>query len=192
MSTTRIETSGYKDYREYSQKNDFSHDLGLAVLPVAGRTAAHRVIRLHGGMATRTVKWRAQRDGRPPLIPAAIDSRADTLLHTVVRPSLPVMNGGGGFDWAVEGEYTFVQNSPREAGTHTFPVGEYPFTVHPSFAAGTALISGPAGEYYTGTDPFNTLMEYVAAKLERSPNPDWTWPLLALPSIFSSDHLIGG
>lgn len=191
----RLEQGGHQDYKGFAQKNDFQHDLGLVVLPVASRTAAHRVIRLHGGYATRRVTWRADRTGRPPIIPAAADTEGDKLLSASVVPRLPVpMRGEAGYEWSVSGEYVYVQNTPRVAGETTFPVGNYPFVVEPAASVAEDIARPFVQQHYVGApagERFPTFIEYVAGRTDLR-DPEWIWPFLALPSKFTSTHIIGG
>lgn len=195
MADERLEVVGVQDYTSYAQQHQFSHDLGVVPIPVASRTAGHKVIRLHGGMATRKVDWVAGRAGRPPVIPAAGDTEGDTLLSSTVVPHLPVMqSGAAGYNWRVTGSYLYVQNDPRVAGTDPFPVGNYPFEVEPAASVARDVLDPYVETYYINATEgrrFPTLIEQVANDLDMS-QPMWTWPILALPSRFTSTHIIGG
>ena len=188
----RIEAVGAGDYKRFDQKNDFALDKGLVVLPIARRTSGHRVIRLHGGYAKRTVRWAASRTGRPPLIPAANDTTGDTLLSASFVPSLPTPNPDGpGYDWSCRGEYVYVQGTARVPGENAFPVGQYPFLHAAAAEAAEALGSQYVQSSYVsgGFEPF---IEQMATITRIDGDGLWIWPFLAMPSAFSSTHLIGG
>lgn len=184
------EAGGYNDYQRFDQNNHYTYDSGLVALPVAGPTPAVRVIRLHGGYGTRTLNYAMARDGRPPVIPAMIDTPNDTFLSGDVAFGLP---GSGqtsqGYNWSVTGEYTFIQLTPRIVGENTFPVGVYP---------GAQVTQDLGADGQGGADtvpPYEsmTLPEWeafwtpIASAAEANPlNSDWTWPYLAFPPIYSS------
>lgn len=187
--TLRLESSNFGDYKHIEQDNDFTYDSGVAVCPVATRTAAHKIIRLHGGIGFRITRWSASRDGRPPIIPAYGNAGSDRILSATVTPSLPVIDPtNSAYNWTVSGEYIYVQNSPRLAGYNTFPVGQYPFPVLPQMNMASAMLE-PYFAYYTGADPMQNLVETAAADIKFK--QQYTWPILALPSVFSSTHIIG-
>jgi hypothetical protein len=184
-------------YAGYHAKNDYSHDLGVVVMPVASATPAHRLIRLHGGVGYRTVRWEARRVGAPPTIPAAGDTGGDTLLATHVVPHLPVPDTAGGYDWIVGGEYTFVQNAPRVAGVNAFPAGEHPFqTVQSKIATnivgsyGRSILSQAQGELTVAV--VDRFTEYMTGQSYRGADGVPVWPLTVLPAAASSTHIIGG
>lgn len=182
-------------YRDYSQDHVYSHDHGLVVLPVAGRAAGHRVIRLHGGIATRTVNWSASRGGRPPLIPAAADTNGDTLLSSTIVPTLPRVNAQArSYDWSVSGTYVYVQNTPRVPGVNAFPAGNHPYAVLPQAAlAAGELPSNLMTPGYSGNRA-DAQTEYLTGQGGHNPeNAGYTsWPLTVLPAAYSSTHIIGG
>lgn len=188
--TYRTDTTDAGDYKSIDQENSFEFDAGLAVCPVSTRTAAHKIIRLHGGIGLRRTTWHASRQGRPPIIPAYGNAGNDTILTSVVTPTLPTPNVTmGGYDWSVSGQNTYVQGLPRLAGYTTFPVGDYPFPVLPNLNM-AGITATPYLDQYQGADPFANLIEAIAADTEYIGS--YTWPFLALPSVFSSTHLIGG
>jgi hypothetical protein len=188
-----------KTYKRQEQTTEYSHDPGLVALPVASRASAHRLIRLHGGIGKRRVKWRMDREGAPPYIPAARNlSDGDVLLSSTVTPSLPRPNPTvNGFDWSVEGEYVFVQARPRLAGRHTFPAGNHAFIVQPQakFAAKkvesvlTGVYSDPN---IAAEDKIDSVMNFAATYATIGPDGTIEWPFTILPAEASSTHIIGG
>lgn len=180
-------------HTEYKQDNDYTYDSGLVVMPVLGLTPKHRVIRLHSGVGMRTVTWRASRTGAPPIIPAAVDTDGDKLLGTVVTPVLPAPNEQAkGYNWLVTGEYTFVQTTPRIAGTNAFPTGNYPYIVSPQCDVGADLIGSQAASIIRnnpGTDVTDQITELAVQRAPVS-NGVVTWPFTVLPAAASSTHLI--
>lgn len=188
--TERVDAIETTDYKNHQVENKFVGDDGLVVLPVASRTPAFRLIRLHGGYGTRHVRWKTTREGKPPIIPAATDTAEDKLLSATVVTELPRVNNSGGYDWTVGGEYRYVQLVSRRPGYSALPVGNYPFVVEPQATRAAELIR-PVASAYAGDLPFQALI----AKAQGLPvvsGGSITWPLLALPAVLSSTHIIGG
>lgn len=190
---SRIDTES-ASYMEYGAKNDYHNNRGLIVCPVAGRTAGHRVIQLHGGFGTRTVRWKAKRAGAPPVIPAAANTAGDTLLSEHVMPFQPIPDEKGGYDWLVTGEYTFVQNAPRVAGINAFPAGEFPFMTPQGRIA--EQIVGLYGASIISQTPLtrevvDLFTEYATTQTYRTEGVP-VWPFTVLPAAASSTHIIGG
>jgi hypothetical protein len=172
------------DYVAYGQDHQYKSCAGVVQVPVASRTAAHRLIRLHGGFGTRTVKWSASRYGKPPVIPRP-ESADDVLLATSVTPALPRPNeAAGGFDWTVSGEYVFAQVTPRVPGTHALPVGKYPFELPAQDTAARAL-SRSVSQVTANSYTFNSYYTLLGNRLVNIGSGSYIWPFLALPPAFS-------
>lgn len=194
---TRLDESGYGDYTDSSQEHSFRSEGGLVAMPLAQREPGHKIIRIHGGIGYRTVAWRYARSGKPPIIPAAVDTTGDTLLNTVVSPLLPVPNPiASGYDWVVSGTYEYVQDVPRQAGYDTFPVGSHPYPVLPQDNLARAYVRNHLQDYFDAlddgdpaTNPFDVL--YTAVSHDLTFAGTFSWPFRALPPVFSSDHMIG-
>lgn len=188
--------SSYSAGREYRQEHHFSHERGVVVLPLAARVPAHRKIRLHGGYGLRKVKWRTERVGSPPMIPAAVDTATDTILCETVVPHLPQPNAQhNGFNWVVEGEYVFVQNTPRVAGENAFPTGYYPFLVEPQSSSISAVFGSYARSLYSSitsddVDKLELLTEYIFNRTSRKEDGTMFWPFTVHPAGMTSTHLI--
>lgn len=181
-----IEKAGFQDYEQYGQEHEFTHIGGVVQLPVASRTADHRLIRLHGGYGKRTVRWKAKRNGRPPVIPVASGLTDDTLLNATVMPMLPRPNeNAGGFDWCVSGTYEYAQNAPRIVGTDAFPVGGFPFALPIQEA-----VAGQLGQTQSPSQNFSTYYNAVGASIVDPVTGAYIWPFLALPTAFTSEGLI--
>lgn len=181
------EQTGHQDYNEYNQWHEYTQVPGVMQVPVASRTSAHRLIRLHGGYGTRIVKWRASRFGRPPVIPAAAGTTDDTLLGTTVTPTLPSPNEqAGGFDWSVSGEYRYAQNEERVPGTDAFPVGQHPF-VNP---IQEQIATGLTTQISVSPSDFNAFYTAVGTAVYDAATGAYLWPFLALAPAFSSEDLI--
>lgn len=190
MPTDFQETSGYTDYTNYEQDSSYTYDTGLLALPVAGSESAVKVIRLHGGYGTRTLKYDMARKGRPPIVPTMIDTPNDTFLGGTITTELPT--GGQtslGYKWHVAGDYTFVQTTPRIVGLNTFPVGIYPGPMIPQDIGA----QGQGGSMAVPPFESQTLENYdnfwngIAASTVDISTAGWTWPFLAFPPIFSTD-----
>ncbi len=183
---TSVESAGFGDYTGYDQTHEFVTVPGVVQVPVASRSAAHRLIRLHGGYGKRITRFAASRFGRPPVMPAAADTNGDTLLGTTVIPSLPRPNNqANGYDWKVSGEYTFAQNAPRVPGVDTFPVGSHPYAL-PAQQTMAILLSQPSEQQSTFTGFYTD----IATNVVDLDTGFFLWPFLALPSVFFSEALV--
>lgn len=191
----RVDPDG-GSYRGLHQWHKYTNVRGLIVLPVASTDSQHVVIRLHGGYGTRTVRWDHRRLGMPPMIPAAADTDGDTILSETVMPHLPQHNPQNHqYDWRVEGEYTYVQNSTRIAGQNAFPAGNHPYLVLPQANAAQSVVAVLSEtDLNTVPNPADYITETAIANLPTADNADGTmqWPLTMLPAALTSTHIIGG
>ncbi len=191
----RVEGQHVAGYDRSEQDHSYEYDSGVVVLPIARRTTGHRIIRLHGGVGKRIVRWDSARRGNPPIVPTMADTSGDTFIHGSITPSLPAPSDDArGYDWRVRGEYVFVQNVPRISGTHAFPVGQHPF-VCPDQAAQARANSAGAGQAYTDAvaaqeDPVQAAVQTVQGAVRINRDGSYTWAFLALPAIFASDHIL--
>jgi hypothetical protein len=184
-----MQGAGGSSYGQYTQDHSYETDPGV--------TSAHRVIRLHGGLAMRRVKWTATRTGKPPIIPTPVSTNSDRIIAHSVTTSLPTPNTQTlGYDWAVNGEYLYVQATPRIAGTHTLPTGGYPFPMGAVDSVASAIISSKIGNYTTPTvgaiNPIDSLMTAIgedAAHVDHDEDK-YLWPFTSLPKSFTSDRIL--
>lgn len=187
--------AGAPSYTKYEQEHEYHYDNGLIALPVAGTTAKHRIIKLHGGIGTRIVKWHAQRRGKPPVIPNMDDLDYDTFLGGTVTPTLPTPDPQGiGFFWVVSGEYSYVQTRPRIAGNNTFPTGQYPFPVAPNDTIAGQLISQNISDFNDADPATENPYDKLAQKLGEAVNHDnerYLWPFTVLAPQFTSPSVLG-
>lgn len=185
-------------YNEYSQDHEYTYKSGLAVMPVLGATPAHRVLRLHSGFGMRRVSWSAGRTGSPPMLPAMANTSGDTFLGGRVTPVLPNPNEpAAGYNWAVTGEYLYVQNSPRIVGENAFPTGNYPFVVSPQARVASELIGNDVVALVNATspsvDPTDAVSELISEAVREnfvSGTGVVTWPFTLIPAVASSTHII--
>ncbi len=195
---TRTENVGTGGYRAADQRNTFEYDTGVIAVPLAGREAAHRLIRLHGGIGHRTMRYRFVREGKPPIVPTFEDTSGDTFLGGSISPACPMPSATGtDYDWIVEGVHEYVQNAPRIVGEDAIPVGQHPFTDlgqaqkaldHARYAPsaiGAYLSSSPA----PNRTKFHHFIEAVAEATPVVVGGEYSWPLLGLPTIFTSSHI---
>lgn len=187
---------GSASYTGIQQDHGYETDLGYSIMPVAGRTPKFRRIRLHGGLGFRRVRWKASRSGVPPVIPTPTDVSNDLIVSYTVIPSLPKANpNSGGYNWTVEGEYLYVQVSPRTPGTETLPTGGYPFPIAPMDNMASEIISPIVKQLAAAGTPVANIPDLAirAAGLgvDNAGN-EFTWPFTALAPIFTSSNLIGG
>lgn len=179
-------------YKDYSQDHAYEHDTGLIVLPVGSREPKHRVIRLHGGVGIRRVKWSASRTGKPPIIPKAEDLAADTILSSSVSAALPTpLPQSGQYLFSLSGEYTYVQESPRVAGTNAFPTGVYPYTLNPHDAIASAAVGGLLAHRSAPTTvaDFDAAVTIVDTAVRYGRGTHFSWPLTVIPASFSAPTL---
>jgi hypothetical protein len=194
---TRTETRNLVGYRAADQTHDFQLNRGIIQVPVASRTAAMRLIRLHGGTGQRVVSFRFVRQGKPPVLPIMADTSGDTLLAARVSPATPTPSAtGSGLDWSVEGEYIYAQNTPRVVGTNPIPVGQLPYsdpglTAEAANATPPSLINSYVLNYSQSPSyAYNALIEGLAAATTINALGDYVWPFFAIPTVFSSSHII--
>ena len=193
----QIEAATTQDYSDYAQDSTYEYDSGLLALPVAGPTAAVKVIRLHGGFGLRHLNFNAAREGRPPVIPPMQNTvgGTDTFLSGSFATALPVpIPNASGYSWGMSGDYTFVQLTPRVVGTDTFPVGSYPFSCQTQdLAALTSVgsVAVPPFLPYATTAAYNGFWNAnVATAGVNLSTGNWSWPFLAYPPVFSSSVLL--
>lgn len=183
-------------YGGHEQHNEFTQNTGLVVCPLARRTPGHRVIRLHGGYGMRRVKWSSARRGQPPLIPQAADLNGDTLLSATVVAELPRPNPAArGYDWSAYGEYVFVQDDMRVAGTDALPVGDYPFLVEAATYTSQQYGAGAYTVWSTSAKDkaaYNSLISTLFGAVTADNDGNLIWPYMAIAPQFSSNHLFGG
>jgi hypothetical protein len=192
-------------YRKYDIAQDYQYDSGLVLMPVAGRTAAHRLIRLHGGVGVRKVDFTARRSGKPPIVPSMADVGDDTFLsggittHTV-QPN-PMT---GGYDWTVEGSYTYAQGKPRIAGTNTVYASGVPYPTEVDVSASS--LAGPYLAAYTtpnealvldlenptNGERIDSFAQAVAGGTVDHITEEYTWPFTFLTPHFTNAFILGG
>ncbi len=195
--TTRTESANLVGYRAADQTHAFDYQRGVVQLPVAARTPATRLIRLHGGMGQRIVSFRFVREGKPPIIPTMADTSGDTILAARVSPATPTPSSTGkGMDWVVTGEYVYAQNDPRIVGTHAIPVGQLPYTdqtllAEAENAAPPSVVNAYAINVLVNPAlAFQTFVQNLAGSTTVNALGDYSWPFFAIPIAFSSDHII--
>lgn len=189
--------TGLGSYRDYDMEQSYEYDTGVIAVPLAGAVPGMRKVRLHGGYGLRVAQWKAQRAGKPPIIPSMADTTGDTFLAGSVNMSLPRGNPeASGYNWDVSGTYTYIQLTPRRVGQVTFSAGGYPYPIggvdqlaqdigKPGFDAAAAAEAA-------GTDPVDAFGKAVQPTEQDRANDTYLWPFTVLPPGFTNDHLIGG
>lgn len=185
-------------YSEYSQDHEYTYQSGLAVMPVLGNSPRHRVLRLHSGLGMRRVSWSTARRGQPPMLPAMSDTAGDTFIGGRVTPVLPNPNEpAAGYNWAVTGEYVYVQNNPRIVGENALPTGNYPFVVSPQARIASDLIGDDVVALVNATSPSVDPTDAVSELISDAVNENFvsgtgvvTWPFTIIPAVASSTHII--
>jgi len=184
----RLDIGGAGAYQQSDQAHEYTYDPGIVPVPVAGRTAAHRLIRLHGGIGTRTINWTTARLNRPPYIPTMADTSGDTFIGGSVVPSLPTPSASkpGHYNWQVSGSYTYVQNTPRVVGTDALPVGQHPFPT----PAPAGYVPSAVAQLDMTTATLNEIANALVGSVKVDPTGDFAWPFLMIPAQFTSDHIL--
>lgn len=175
-------------YEEYTQDHEYTHDSGLVVLPVASRTPAHKVIRLHGGVGMRIVKWKAARAGKPPVVPRPVNTAGDTVLGSVVHAQLPAPQvQAGNYLFRMNGTYTYVQDVPRIVGENALPTGCHPYQVQPmdAMASGYVLPVMSQFEPPETTTEFDTMIAAIDDAVRQGRGTEFSWPLTVIPASFN-------
>lgn len=179
-------------YSEYAQDHNFEYDDGLVVMPLAQSTPGHRLIRIHGGVGMRVVRWKAERVGQPPTAPAHANTLGDTILSSSVHAALPLPQPQSGtYLFKMWGEYRYVQNEPRIVGTNSLPTGAHPYPVEPM----DSMAQAAAGSTSTSAAPLDTLAAYDA-EVNRitdriATGGTFSWPITVIPAYFTA-HTIAG
>lgn len=187
--------TGAGSYEDYRQTHDYQHDLGVIPLPLAQREAGFRLIRLHGGMGLRKVKWTAVKEGTPPRIPTATNTGYDTLVESSVVAHLPRVNlQTGTYTFTLTGEYLYVQNAPRQAGVHALPTAAYPFPVELADKRAAALAPRTiAGINQIGGSSDNPINAIANAAVDEMYGPGQypAWPFTFIPAQFAATTIVG-
>lgn len=199
-TTDREAVVGAGAYNRYQQDHSYSTDTGLLVLPLSSKKPDFKIIRLHGGIQTRTVDWVACRQGKPPIIPSAVDTEFDKYLGGTVTVGLPVPNKQqNGYNWTVSGSYLYVEAAPRVPGVNTLPTGNAPYATEPMDSTANAGYLANAAAITAG---FQALADAPAAADPVAPidvvgqavsggvdhlNDQYIWPYTFFPPIFSTD-----
>jgi len=120
--------SQIESYRKATNESKYSRDEGLLVLPVMGPAGTPpTVLRMHGGVGFRKVRWEAEKLGAPPLIPAFTSTSNDTIMFSDLYLSTPKVSGSQvQYLYEAHGEYTFVQNVTRGVDSN-FQTGNMPY-----------------------------------------------------------------
>lgn len=197
MANDHYEGAGSGSYGPLRSDQSYEYDSGIVALPLAGATPAHRLIRLHGGFGRRTVSWSASRAGKPPIVPSMANTQGDVFLGGSMETALPVPNPQvGGYNWSVSGVYTFVQTTPRKAGTDTFSAGAYPYPMSPTDQLAQQCTTPEAIAATIAATPAsaktNAFGLAVSPDKEEHRNDTYLWPFTLLPPVFTNDYLIGG
>jgi hypothetical protein len=180
-------------YDEEVERHSHEYDSGLVVMPVASRTAAHRIVRTHGGMSMRRVEFRTARTGRPPVIPRAVNGTNDTLLHATAAPLRPVPSGAGGnLRFMVSGEYLFVASDPRVPGVNSLPTGAYPHPLpHVESVAKATFRNFQPGDVTTVAEYDAAVSAAIAVAEANIGRLTYSWPLSVYPAAFSLPTIEG-
>lgn len=117
-------------YVKYKADTAHSYDPGVLVLPVASEAAMSVHVRIHGGQGRRTVTYDIRKQGNPPVAPSPSLVIGDEYLTgaTVTVPTAVPNPQTGGYDWTLQGEYTYVDTGRgRLPGRDLLPAVGYPF-----------------------------------------------------------------
>jgi hypothetical protein len=148
-------TTGVLDAQTSQYENDFnvsgySSDLGFLPMAVMGPAGTPpTVIRMHGGIASRNVKWAYKKRGTPPVIPAMQNTPSgDILLATDLAFPVPAIAGDeNSYDYVASGEYEYVQSVTRGANSN-FQTGRKPYQ---SGIVAASIAAANTGRFVAGT-----------------------------------------
>lgn len=188
------QASSIARYEDYTQDHKYDFDSGVIVLARAGRTAGHRRIRIHGGVGSRIVRWKASRTGRPPVAPAHMDTINDRLLSSSVVAALPVAQPQSGtLLFTLEGEYRYVQTTPRLLGQNALPTGSHPYPIEPIDGAAEQKIASALSQATTITTvaQFDAAMTLVTNAVVNSGATEYNWPITVIPTYFTGQTIAG-
>jgi len=180
-------------YKSEEETHSHEYDSGLLVMPVASRTPGHRVVRTHGGISLRRVKFHLLRSDRPPVIPQP-STQCDTLLTARVVPYRPLADGANGaLVFRVAGEYLFVAEAPRVPGVNSLPTGASPYPLGPSDLAAQNLFAGAqAPDTITTVAGYDAVVSDLLAKaVANAGKLGYSWPLTVYPAAYSLPTLEG-
>ncbi len=187
------------------QNNTYTFEPGTCVLPVAEDPPTDPellktwspvdVIKLHAPYRVRRVSYKTLKQNNPPVIPKPQDTGAFVFLSGAVSVGTILNQSFTNFDWAVSGEYVYVENcvSRIEDGL-ILGIGPYQWFVTPANALqyGTPSMSSLVGAVaQAGLAPL------VGLQMSGQISPDsgaWGYnePSFFPGRFFSSDLLNGG
>jgi hypothetical protein len=186
-------------YSGYTQDHTYNYDPGVVAAPLASALPQVRLIRLHGGFQTRKVDWTASRNGKPPVIPAAVDTVYDKLVGAVAVVGLPVPNrDAAGYNWNLSGSYLYVGAAPRIPGVHALPTGSHPYPVEPQNSLAQERAANMSSEIEAAAEAIanaaeddtpKSITDAVSALLatDNQLGVDQPWPFTFFDPIFSTD-----
>jgi hypothetical protein len=208
-----------EDYTGYRQETTYEYDPGVFILPVASTTEKPpKIVRVHGGLGRRVVKFAASKKGTPPVLPAATDTDRDTLVGSTVVVPLPAFDDKvAGYHWQVGGTYTYVTTglSPTSPPMPPPPPPASPPTVEDQAVASlrrVARVPGrdalPAGVYPfplpvqdtaaeallrssgTSQSADNPTDRHAASFASRISEGGYLWPFTVMPPTFFNPLLL--
>lgn len=106
-------------YTEYHICTLLETNMGVEIMPVAARTGAARVVRLHAPYSIKTIVWEAERRGgiedRPVLPHWDTGDSNDVLAFSFFAVHAPpVQPGGTRLGWSVRGWYKYLMYATLE------------------------------------------------------------------------------
>lgn len=117
------------NYDEDMLVSHYERKDGWLVLPVMRANAPAKRLRMHGPVGYKAVRFRYVKRGSPPIFPmVAIDTPSgDKFLEGAVTVSRPKLGGNDDqLDYAVAGQYEYMQSSVRGSGDD-FETGSKPY-----------------------------------------------------------------
>lgn len=203
-----ITRRGTNEYHGNQQLHTFDDVSGLRVVARAAAGSPPKLVRVHGDYGMRRVQWKSARAGRPPVVPRPEDISistpdgsfsvtTDTYLGGSVDLPMPQINEKQmGYDWEVNGSYTYLQTKNRKLGTDPLPTGGFPFQVFPNDAmAARLLVDNGIQVTVSPGDPTvnpDALAITAIAAVLVDHGATYLWPFTTLPAQTVTSGLLGG
>jgi len=189
---------GVGEYAGANQQNTYTDVSGLRIVARAAAGSTPKVVRVHGDYGMRTVAFDTSRAGRPPIVPKGEDIVSGTVTTDVYMGgalTMPIPSPNeqtGGYNWRVQGAYTYLQTPRRVPGRTALPAGTYPHEqpLQDRLAAIT-ISDNPVAVAPPGTNPTAYVIDQLSARIVDH-NTLFTWPFTYLPAQCVVNGLIGG
>ncbi len=192
MSNPVLDPYRIDDYHESNLVNNYQIRSGQFILPVADSDISSDdsvvVVKAHRGYRVRELSFKSLKRGSPPVIPKPTDEGTFKFINGSVMMPHPTVTADGGFLWAAETLYTFVEKT-SDPITSGFVIGSMPWAYQKqldNLAIASYFIPGtPKSVIQAGQGP---KVGYVLAIGLNSNQANWSY---TEPSYFPTNLLSG-